>query len=823
MRQLKTKDKLIISALFLLSLPILAEQYYFDENLAHGSFLNAQTLRRFNNQELILAGKYDLDVFVNNEFKQKLRQVQIKNFGKRSRACLTDEDLINLGIKKSAILQITDACLKDCPALYLRVKGAAEKLDVAQMRLDLTLAQNQLQNNPRGLIDEQDLDAGISMGFANYYANYYHVKNTNANSQNYDSVYLSLNGGINFGLWQYRQNGYLNSNKQNNKQVTTWRNNQSYVQRPLFNLGSNLKIGQLATYGSLLSSINFIGFDLSSDERMQPDSKQGYAPEIRGIASTNAKVSVRQNGVEIYQITVAPGGFVIDDLYPTNFQGDLQVVITEANGEIKTFSVPFAAVPTSIRPNMGIYNLAVGQTNLKHLNEQAAFADLTYQYGLNNLFTLNSGGRISTNYQAFLLGGVFGSSFGALGADITYSNAKMPDNHYRSGYMGHLSYSKTLPKTKTTIALANYRYSSKSYYDLSDILQLREDVKNGSYWANAPYQLLSRFDVSISQSLNKYGYLGIYALTNKYRGNYSEDKQWQLSFGNSFKGLGYSLSYVRQFNKGFEPYNTFSLNLSIPLGKINSYASSSYTKSSKSPAQYAVNLNGSFNNDVNASYGVGINQTQGQNASFNASFAQSLSKADLSLNGSSSNNYWQIGAGLSGSLVIHNGGVTLGHYLGDTFALIEAKGAEGAKVAYNSKIDGKGFALASSLTPYRPNEISIDTYGISYNTEILEGSKTVIPYAGATLKVSFATKIGYGVLIKAVDNFGKPLTFGTEIFDEQDNLLGTVAQGGQLYLRLAYKSGTLKAQITSNKSCSMTYDLPAQDKNSLTKINASCI
>ena len=40
---------------------------------------------------------------------------------------------------------------------------------------------------------------------------------------------------------------------------------------------------------------------------MLPDSLSGYAPTIRGVAQTNARVTVRQNGYIIYSTYVPPG------------------------------------------------------------------------------------------------------------------------------------------------------------------------------------------------------------------------------------------------------------------------------------------------------------------------------------------------------------------------------------------------------------------------------------------------------------------------------------------------------------------------------------
>ena len=40
---------------------------------------------------------------------------------------------------------------------------------------------------------------------------------------------------------------------------------------------------------------------LASDDEMLPDSQRGFAPVVRGIAKSNAEVSIEQNGYVIYR------------------------------------------------------------------------------------------------------------------------------------------------------------------------------------------------------------------------------------------------------------------------------------------------------------------------------------------------------------------------------------------------------------------------------------------------------------------------------------------------------------------------------------------
>ncbi|MGY6409387.1 fimbria/pilus outer membrane usher protein, partial [Proteus mirabilis] len=75
---------------------------------------------------------------------------------------------------------------------------------------------------------------------------------------------------------------------------------------------------------------------------------QGYAPEIHGIANTNAKVTVTQNGRLIYEKTVPAGPFVINHLKNT-VQGQLDVRVEEQNGKINEFQVQTTNLPYMTR------------------------------------------------------------------------------------------------------------------------------------------------------------------------------------------------------------------------------------------------------------------------------------------------------------------------------------------------------------------------------------------------------------------------------------------------------------------------------------------
>lgn len=148
---------------------------------------------------------------------------------------------------------------------------------------------------------------------------------------------------------------------QYDQQRRHWDTQSTWLQRDVRSLKSLLRIGDTYTTGDVFDSIQFRGVQLMSDDEMLPDSQRGFAPTIRGVAHSNAKVTVSQHGYVIYETFVSPGAFAISDLYPTSQSGDLEVKVTESNGVVRTFTQPYSAVPYMLREGRGKFSLSAGR------------------------------------------------------------------------------------------------------------------------------------------------------------------------------------------------------------------------------------------------------------------------------------------------------------------------------------------------------------------------------------------------------------------------------------------------------------------------------
>lgn len=186
--------------------------------------------------------------------------------------------------------------------------------------------------------------------FLNYDYNFYQT--TTWGWGKTSSRFLNLNGGVNLGNWHYRHQGSLNwgrINSYNDDGGSRYRAYANYLQRDIPFLKSQIMVGDFTTNGALFDNLSLRGVQLFSDDRMLPESTKGYAPAVRGIAQTNALVTIRQNTNLIYETTVPPGPFEITDLYPSSYGGDLHVTVTEADGSAQTFTVPFNTLSRLLR------------------------------------------------------------------------------------------------------------------------------------------------------------------------------------------------------------------------------------------------------------------------------------------------------------------------------------------------------------------------------------------------------------------------------------------------------------------------------------------
>ncbi len=817
----------IFLGLCLTSSQAMAEDYFNPEALElKGGSQTKTDLKQFSSPGGQLPGIYRVDVYVNGRAVET-RDVTFVEINGKLLPEFTPAQLDGMGVKSEAFPPLTqmpqEQVLSD---LGRYIPDASSSFDFSQQRLDVSIPQAALDVEARNSIDPALWDQGMTSMLLNYSYSGSNSSYDGGGSNNSD--YLNLRSGFNLGAWRLRNYSTYSSSSQ---ESASWQSINTYGQRDIQALKGQLTIGDSATPGEVFDSVPFRGAQLASDDNMLPDSLRGFAPVIRGIAQSNAQVTVRQNGYIIYQTYVAPGAFEITDLYPTASSGDLEVVIREADGTERISSQPFSAVPIMQREGQLKYAATAGRYRTSYLDGSTPnFAQGTAIYGLPLSNTIYGGMQGTDNYQSMAVG--LGHSFGDWGSvsvDATQARAKLREEETSTGQSYRFQYAKDVAATGTTFTLAGYRYSTSGFYDMQEVNEI--DMNQDDVW-RLRYNKRSKTTLNVSQSLGDYGSFYIAASQQDYWQQSGKERNVSAGYNLSYAGINYGVNVTDSQNPGLSSNDRqLAFNVQIPLDQFmaGSWARYGAINSKNGGTTHSAGLGGTALEDNNLNYLVQQNydrKGQGYGGDMSGTYKGTYGEIDAGYNYDSSSR--QVNYGMQGSVVAHPYGVTFGQPIGETAVLVRAPGASGVKVENNSgvKTDWRGYALVPYATTYRYNRIALDTNTYGEDMDIDTGTAAVVPTKGALVLADFKTRIGSRVLITLNRSAG-PVPFGAtaSLAGDTDNS-GIVGEGGQVYLSGVPQSGQLTVKWGNNaaQQCQVRFTLPENTiENSVIKtVTARC-
>lgn len=771
---------------------------------------------RFKYNNPVLPGEYNVDVYVNNNWFGK-RKFIFKTIQNQNNAttCFDLTTLLNFGVKKDALNQSIESIQTDdrCKSIDQWVSNAFYEFDSSSLRLDISIPQIAMQKNAQGYVDPSIWDQGINAGFLSYSASAYRTQNNV--SPDTSNAFMSIAAGWNLAGWQLRHFGqwqWTNTQSADQKQ-SKYNTTSTYIQKAFPNYRGVLTFGDSHTNGEVFDSIGYRGVDFSSDDRMLPNSMQGYAPQIRGNAKTTAKVEIRQQGQLIYQTTVSPGPFEINDLYPTGFGGAIDVTVIESDGQIQKFAVPYASVVQMLRPHMNRYSLTFGQFRDKAVNLSPMIFQGKYQHGLNNYVTGYMGLQATTDYFAATIGSAFSTPIGAISIDATQAQTQV--NHERqSGQSFKISYSKLITPTRTNLTLAAYRYSTENFYNLRDAILIK-DLTRQNISASSVGKQRGEFQMTLNQSLpGVWGNVYVIASWQDYWNRNETAQQYQIGYSNQLKSITYGISAMQRqlqstVQQSSQRDTEYLFTLSFPL---SSKKYSANVNASIADANQTLGVSGIANDRLQ--YGAAVTRQDNNNTSWNLNGAYKTNYATFGMSYNQSNAIKQTMLNIRGSIIGHSKGVLFGADQGQTMAIVYAPDAAGAKVnnATGLHINHAGYALVPYLTPYRLNDVVLDPQDMSSHVELEETSQRIAPYAGAISKINFGTKSGYAIYIESKRIDQSTLPFAAEVYNANNEIVGMVAQGSLVYVRSKDAAGDLTVKWGSELSeqCHIQYNIQDQ-------------
>ncbi|MBS1206124.1 MAG: fimbrial protein [Proteobacteria bacterium] len=793
-----------------------AEDYFPPDSIeVRGNLSQHVDLSQFNREGGLIPGIYTVSVYFNGRYVDE-RDITFTLQNTKLSPVITVGDLLQWGVATHATPEFMQANINSkITAIEKLLPGSYTDFDFSQRRLNISVPQQYVASNPQGYISESEWDDGLNMLFLNYSYSGATTHNVSASSTT-NSDYLNLRSGANLGAWRLRNySAYTRSPR-----ASKWDNINTSLQRDIKMLKSQFVVGEGQSRSDVFDSFAFRGLQLYSDDNMLPESQRGFAPIVRGIARSNAQVTIRQNGSTIWQSYVPPGPFVIDDLYPTSSSGELEIIIRESDGTERRSTQPFSAVPLMQREGHFKYALAAGKYHSgDNADKEPSFIQGTGIYGLPWTSTVYGGGIFSDNYASVALG--LGKGLGDLGSvslDGTFSRSQFANNTDTGGAF-RFQYSKDLVASGTTFTLLGYRYSTAGYHDFNEA--------NGDYYDSTPAEYLtedekqayknwrgthtkrSRTQANVNQSLGDYGSLYLSAYEQRYWGS-DKERTINAGYSSTYNGINYSFNYGYSKSHLNSSEQTFSLSVQIPLSRFlpDSWFSMSSTSNKRGDTTMMAGLSGTALADKNLSWSA----QQG----YNSQHADTMGNVAMNYRGRTGEylagyNYsrqnQQFTYGTQGGVVLHPYGLTLTQPLGDTTALVRAEDAANLRLFNNSGLytNSQGYAVVPYISPYQRTRLTLDTTSQGEDVDVLVDTRTVVPTNGALVLADFPTASGKKVMFTLQ---GASIPFGAtaSVQNKKRTVTGIVDDQRRVWLSGVPEQGTVQVKWKDGQ-CSAPYRL----------------
>lgn len=781
-----------------------------------------------------LPGIYPIDIILNGsrvDSRDMAFRTEKDAEGKTYlKTCLTREMLAHYGVMTEEYPELfhgDDGKEADACAELSVIPQATETYQFASQQLLLSIPQVALRPPLRGIAPEALWDDGIPAFLLNWQANTSRSEYRGYGKLVTDNYWVTLEPGINLGPWRVRN---LTTWNRSSGQPGLWESAYIRAERGINSLRSRLTLGEDYTPSDIFDSVPFRGVMLGSDESMVPYNQREFAPVVRGIARTQARIEVRQNGYLIDSRTVAPGAFALTDLPLTGSGGDLQVTVQESDGTAQVFTVPYTTPAIALREGYMKYSIAGGEyRSSDDAVEHSPLGQMSVMYGLPWGLTAFGGAQMSSHYQSAALG--LGWSMGRLGAvsvDGIHSRGQQKGRDTETGETWRLRYNKSFELTNTDLTAARYQYTSSGFHTLSDVLSTFRNDNFRAYSYSGDRS--RRTTLRLNQYLGSLGYMSFYGSRDEFRHNRQKQDSFGMSYGTSWKNISWYVNWSRNYSTNAyyqrgHIEDSINLWMNIPLGQWIGGRDNDInvtTQTQRTTGQntwYETGLNGrAFDRrlywDVSERIAPG-SENNVDSSRLNLRWFGTY--GELAGMYSYSSYIRQMSAGISGGMVLHNEGITLGQKGEDTVALVVAPGVNGASVGSlpGVRTDTRGYTLVNHVSPYQENLITLDPTTFPENVEVSQTDTRVVPTKGAVVRAKFITRVGGRALITLSRSDGSRLPFGAVVTEEgkkgqMPGGVGVVGDNGEVYLSGLDETGQLKVQWGRNSSCRANYRLPEE-------------
>lgn len=803
------------------SIAIADEDIQFNTDVLDVKDKSNLDLSHFSKRGYIMPGDYAFKIKVNqNELEElTLSFYPVDDASNETKACLSSELVKKFGFKDEYFKQLTTWHNNECVD-FASLAGVIETPDLGRGILAINVPQAYLEFVSDNWVPSGMWDNGVPGLLADYNVSAQSRKLQHGGTDNT----ASGNGvvGANIGPWRLRadwQGNYSDpanngSGDSQSKGDFAW--SRYYLYRAIPSLKAKLTLGEDYVSSDLFDSFRFAGASLVTDDTMLPPNLRGYAPEVTGVARTNAKVTISQQGRVLYETQVAAGPFAIQSLNNA-VTGSLDVQVQEQDGSVQNYKVNTANVPYLTRPGSVRYKIFAGRPmGYNHNVEGSEFGSSEFSWGVSNGWSLYGGLVSNKDYRSAALGvGRDLLILGAVAFDVTRSDTTLNEKRMQ-GQSYRVSYSKRFEETDSQVTFAGYRFSEKEFMSFNDYLNYisqESDFQKGK----------EMYTITFSQQLPSLGISAYVNYSHQTFWNSPTEDRYNLSVSRyfdigKFKNISASLSAYRNKFDNREDDGLY-VSVSIPWGDTGSisYNSSLGSDSRSNRLSYFDRLSNGDNYQVTAG-------TSDSNGSLSGYYTHEGNSMETSANVDyQEGEYSALGMTMHGGFTATTKGAALHRTstLGGTRIMVDTGDAQDIPVIGYTGADTRtnlfGKAVITDVSSYSKNSLKINI------NELPEDAEAPTSVVQATLtegaigyrKFDVVSGMKAMAVIRLADGSFPP--FGATVNSEDEQELGIVNDEGDVYLVGLKPKGVLNVIWNGEKKCRVTVPekIMQQDPNSV--------
>ena len=801
---------------------------YIISLLVCGGYSNAETFN-INALNLSVDDNIDLSYFEKNNFSEGLYETDIVLNGKRIlrvekikfishdgiiEPCITASVIKRFPLTEDAKEILLSSEEDHCINISALDKNVTVDFNDSDQVLTISIPQKYLVAVYSSWISPELRDYGIAGLILDYTVsdnNFYRKDSGNRNN-------LSAFGnvGANLAEWRLRAN-YQYENKlvdSSNDKKSRFEWEQIYAFRDMASLSAKLFVGEIYIKSDLFDSVRFKGISVFTDESMMPPNLRGYAPQITGVAASNATVTLSQNGRIISQIKVPAGPFVIKDL-SQSVMGTIDVTVIEDNGKETRFQYTTTNIPFLTRKGQVRYTMNLGQLSPENNeNIDKNFITVESSIGvLNN--TSVFGGLVATSnnqYRAINLGVGQNLGFiGALSVDVTQSYADVGTRETGKSY--RINYAKNLPSIDGQLTLTGYRFADRTFNSLSNFVEKNfSDNSQGELDKDKHV-----FSLSYAQQLHFMNASANITASRKTYWNGKQNNYFSIGLNKFFdegimKGGSVSLSLNQSRNSRDKTDNQIYLSVSRPLQTESQNASISYFASySDQDKRYTNNVN--YSNYVNkdTNYNLAASTQDGlSQGSVNAFISHSGDTGQLQMSGALSDSMNSASIMVSGSITATQHGISAHRltYRDQSRLVVDVPKAKGVIIENSHAITNDlGLATISNVPTYYNMEYKVDLNNLPDTVNVEDNVLETALTDGAIGYIKMDADIGKSLISRIKLANGQYPPLGAVVTNTSNNKVsGIIAESGIVYLTGLNMGDQLSINWGEGKSCSFSAD-----------------